>query len=107
MTHKGYKQTLEHKLKESKVKQGKYKDKNHPRWKGNSASYRAKHQWVQRKLGFPKKCQQCGKIQKKGHNMHWANISGKYKRELSDWIRLCSKCHGRYDAQKRKELNNN
>jgi len=25
--------------------------------------------------------------------IHWHNISGEYKRDVSDWIRLCAKCH--------------
>lgn len=27
----------------------------------------------------------------------WANKSGDYKRDLSDWLRLCISCHRKYD----------
>lgn len=27
------------------------------------------------------------------------NKSGKYRRHIDDWIRLCAKCHGKYDKE--------
>lgn len=33
---------------------------------------------------------------------HWANKSHKYKRELTDWISLCVKCHKKYDGDYRR-----
>lgn len=68
-------------------------------WKGKKVSYRGLHMWVELLLGKPKYCVKCGK-ESNGHNMHWANISGEYKREITDWIRLCAKCHGAYDKEK-------
>lgn len=67
-------------------------------WKGDKVKYRALHSWVTRKLGRPKKCEHCGTIEAKRYE--WANRSHKYKRELTDWIRLCSRCHQRYDKSK-------
>ena len=29
----------------------------------------------------------------------WANRSGRYLRELTDWVRLCAKCHKAYDRE--------
>lgn len=78
-----------------------YKDEKHPQWKGKKASYRAKHQWIVRKFGQPSKCEKCG-VTGNGHKMHWANKSHKYKRIKEDWIRLCVKCHGKYDSINRK-----
>jgi len=71
----------------------------HHYWKGALVSYRALHHWVVRELGQPTKCEACDKSAT-GHNMHWANISGEYKREVSDWVRLCAKCHKDFDSQK-------
>jgi hypothetical protein len=34
-----------------------------------------------------------------GRHVEWANISLLYKRDLSDWMVLCAKCHDRYDRQ--------
>lgn len=33
--------------------------------------------------------------------MHWANISGKYLRDITDWVRLCVSCHKYFDKQKK------
>lgn len=51
------------------------------------------HQWVRSKLGKPDTCSRCLKNGLHGHKIHWSNISGKYKKEISDWRRLCVPCH--------------
>ena len=73
------------------------KDTNHHAWRGDNAGYRAKHTWIQGKRGQPTICEHCGTAGLKGHQIHWANVSGKYKREFDDWLRLCAKCHKIYD----------
>lgn len=72
-------------------------DDSHPRWKGDEASYFAKHMWIRRKLGNPVVCQFCGFKSDNHKRIHWANVSGEYKRELSDWISLCVPCHKKRD----------
>lgn len=68
---------------------------NHPLWKGDDVGYQALHSWVRRRLGTPRKCANCGIL---GLNRYeWANISHDYNRDISDWIRLCAKCHRNYD----------
>lgn len=62
-----------------------------PIWKGDSVGYSALHAWVRRKLGTPNLCGRCNTTTAKRYE--WANISGEYKRDLSDWIRLCTSCH--------------
>lgn len=64
-------------------------------WKGNEAGYSTKHAWIRKKLGTPKECENCGITDK--HMYHWANISGEYKRDVSDWARLCVSCHSIFD----------
>lgn len=66
-------------------------------WKGKNASYYAIHAWVARHRGRPQKCEHCGTT--KYRRYHWANKSGKYLRELTDWIRLCVPCHNKYDKE--------
>lgn len=66
-------------------------------WKGDKVQYRGLHNWIERKCGKPTKCEHCGKDGLTGHKIHWANKSGKYLRKLSDWLRLCAKCHKQYD----------
>lgn len=68
----------------------------HYNWKGNNVGYVALHKWIYKVLGQPNKCSECGKIGN-GRSMNWANKSQEYKREVSDWIRLCPKCHKNYD----------
>ncbi len=72
--------------------------KEHFNWKGNKVSYPALHAWVTRHKGSPQKCEHCGTTEQRKYE--WANVSGKYKRELSDWIRLCTKCHRQFDKKK-------
>ena len=70
---------------------------NSHNWRGNRVSYRSLHNWICRYKGKPKKCEHCGKDGLTGHQIHWANKDHEYKRNLTDWIRLCAKCHKRYD----------
>lgn len=76
--------------------------KRHHLWKGNAVSYRGMHAWVVRKLGQPSTCTKCGRTGLKGREIQWANISGKYKRVISDWKRMCRNCHMKMDAAKRR-----
>lgn len=64
---------------------------------GTSLNYRSLHYWVQRNLGKPSKCENCGNTN--ASRYHWANISGEYKRDLTDWARLCPSCHALLDNQ--------
>lgn len=87
-THtKGYKHTKETILKRSGEKSGV--------WKGGKVGYNALHSWVARQLGKPKLCEFCKTINAK--RFDWANKSGKYLRNITDWIRLCRKCHSKFD----------
>ncbi len=82
-------------------KRPEFRGENNPAWKGDKVGYRALHHWVNRRLGKPMCCDSCGCTSLKRY--HWANKSGKYKREITDWIRLCPKCHGQYDKERRSK----
>lgn len=70
-----------------------------PNWKGDQVSYFSLHKWVERHLGKPDKCEHCGTIDKKDPKyFQWANKSHEYKRDLTDWVRLCRDCHDKYDG---------
>ena len=93
--------------KESYKKMGlKNSQENSHQWKGEKVSYSGLHRWLYKYKKRPNECQHCGKenkINKNGSNyLHWANISGKYKRELDDYIALCPSCHKNYDLGKIK-----
>ena len=63
----------------------------HHNWKGDLATYGSKHDWIERHGGKPSLCERCGT--KESKRFMWHNVSHEYKRELSDWERLCSMCH--------------
>lgn len=67
----------------------------HPHWVGDRVSYSSLHAWVRQHKGTPQKCEICG--QTKSRKYEWANKDHSYRRNLDDWIRLCTKCHRQYD----------
>lgn len=71
-------------------------------WKGDKVGYRCLHLWIERKLGKPNFCEECRNGKLKPRQYQWANKSHEYKRELSDWVRLCVKCHKQYDINYKK-----
>lgn len=71
-------------------------------WKGGRVGYGALHDWVRKELGSPKSCEHCKSPSAKKYE--WANISKKYKRDLADWIRLCSSCHRKFDGHDKKMI---
>jgi len=58
-------------------------------------SYGTVHARVREMFGTPDECEHCGTTD--SPKFEWANISGEYKLERSDWARLCCKCHRRFD----------
>lgn len=64
-------------------------------WKGDKVGYRSLHWWVTRNKPKPQGCEIC----KQNKKLEVANISGKYKRDLSDWEYLCRSCHMRKDGR--------
>ena len=123
MSSKGYKHTDAAKSKISETHKGKKRPafskewrenmsnarigKRSNQWKGEKAGYSAKHKWIVSQNGNPLICENCEKvggyiIMRNGVKrwvIQWANISGKYLRERSDWIGLCTPCHGKYDKK--------
>lgn len=71
-------------------------NEKNPQWKGNAVGYIGLHAWVRRKLGTPKSCEVCGTTESSRYD--WANKSGQYKRDLSDWVRMCKRCHNNFDG---------
>jgi len=74
------------------------------KWRGTLEEYKSLHHWVGKQLGKPIKCSNCEKLGA-GKMMHWANISGEYKKDTNDWIRLCARCHYKFDnTEKRRGI---
>ena len=86
----------------SLAKKGKCLTDKNNNWKGDDCGYFGKHVWIRRNHGNAKFCEHCGK---KGENtgrrwnIEWANVSREYKREFSDYIGLCKKCHIKFDKK--------
>src|SRR3990167_9867025 len=100
---KGHSTSEKVRLRASKLNLGKFGDNHpsggskHPAWKGENVGYLALHAWIRRRKGTPDTCEHCKKTGLKGKSIHWANTNHEYQRKLSDWIRLCTKCHRQYD----------
>ena len=83
------------------------KGKDKVNWKGEEASMVSQHAWVKRCKGKPQYCNRCGLDKQKPNNkrtFEWANISGKYKRDLNDYEPLCIPCHRKQDSRRTKNL---
>ncbi len=87
------------KIGEASINRGAIPPSGHGRFRDGVARYTAIHQWVVREKGRPTKCEHCGKDGLTRHKIQWANIDHKYRRFLSDYIRLCVKCHRKYDKE--------
>jgi len=85
------------KKKISQSLKGKKKVVTNPMWKGDSVKYPALHTWMINNFGQPKECEFCRSNDRKMY--HWANKTGRYKRDRNDWLRLCVPCHKKYDSR--------
>jgi hypothetical protein len=66
-------------------------------WKGDDASYVAKHIWIRKNKSISDVCEHCKK-KKSPKELDAANISGEHKRDIHDYIWLCKKCHSKFDG---------
>lgn len=91
-----------HHTEETKQKMAlsKFNDKN-PNWKGDDVGYCSIHEWIKNRKVKTDLCEQC----KKNPPCDLANISGEYKRDVSDYEWLCRSCHMELDGRKVKFKN--
>ncbi len=83
------------------------KGEKNNRWKGNSAGYQSKHQFLVRNFGSPSYCENCfteGYKEKGGRwSIHYAKKHNKeYTHNRENYLGLCRKCHGIYDLDDKK-----
>ena len=83
---------------EPNIKRIKVFGKKNSAWKGKNVGYYGIHHWVNNNKGTPKKCEICGIESAKKYE--WANKDHKYKRNLNDYLRMCTRCHRKYDLNK-------
>lgn len=76
------------------------------KYKKEIVGYTMIHRWVRGMKGRPAKCEGCGKKNNLDgrSRIEWANKSGKYIRDLGDWVALCRSCHMKFDGVNRKEI---
>jgi hypothetical protein len=68
-----------------------------PRWKGELAGKRSKHQWLDAHFGKPDICERLG-CQGKSNLFEWCLKPGrKYTHNREDYLRLCRSCHRKID----------
>lgn len=68
--------------------------------KGDSVGYPGIHAWVRKHRGKASVCEWCTSTKA----VQWSNVSREYKRDLTDWVALCKKCHIKYDNVIEKSL---
>ena len=84
------KHSPESRLKISIANKGKhYSPETEFKEKDGELGYVGLHSWIYRNYGKAKKCIYGHKSKK----YVWANISGEYKRDISDWHQLCHRCN--------------
>jgi hypothetical protein len=88
--NKGIPASEKTKKKISEALKGKFAEEKHYAWRGEEASYSAKHTWVNKYWG---KAQLCELEPTHKGPYEWHNISEEYKRDRSDWLQICKSCH--------------
>lgn len=71
---------------------------------GTLEQYKTLHYVISKLYGKPTQCENCGKNNLFGKQIHWANISGRYTKIRSDWKRLCARCHYKFDNQEKRKI---
>ena len=73
-----------------------FRGKDNSSWKGDNVSYGGVHCWITKKYGKANCCENKS-CAKKSITYQWANVSGEYKRDRKDFMKLCLSCHRKYD----------
>lgn len=95
-TDEAKRKMAEAKLGERNPMYGKTEEKC-PNWTGDNVGYFGVHDWLTKHFGQPVGCEDCG-TDDPVKRYEWANISGEYRRDRSDFRRLCKKCHNDFDG---------
>lgn len=91
----GYKHT-----KETLIKRSIASSKVRKNW--NDLDYRGKHLRIYKLYGKASKCDFKNCTSQFTKRYEWANLSGKYKEQRTDWIMSCVTCHKKYDKRRIK-----
>ncbi len=64
-----------------------------PAWKGENATKRSIHSWIQTHFERKNVCEHCNQNKK----TDWSHKTHKYSRNREEWQELCRSCHQKYD----------
>lgn len=82
--------------------------KSNPLWQGDDVGYSGVHKWLLKNKVRTGTCQHCGRRPKRARGgrlmagTEFANLSGEYRRDPSDYVELCRPCHRKFDAKRRR-----
>jgi len=93
---KGSKHNQESKDKIGELLKGKFGEQSR-RWKGEKATYFAKHMWILKHYGKASFCE--NDSSHTSWKFQWANISKQYHRNINDYKQLCISCHRLFDRR--------
>ncbi len=71
-----------------------------PNWKAEGFAYSTVHGWLRKVASKTGECSACGARPKT--RTEWANLSGSYLRDITDYAEMCVSCHHRYDRTRRE-----
>lgn len=60
--------------------------------------YQEIHYWIRKNYGKATICEKDNSH--KSSRYEWANISGEYRRDISDYMQLCPACHKKMDSER-------
>lgn len=80
-----------------RLKRASIKGEANHSWKGDDVTYSGLHRWIANTFGRLEECEICGTLDAKKYE--WANKDHKYRRNKEDWMRVCTRCHRRYDYE--------
>lgn len=85
----------------SEARRGRFLGEEHANWRGEAVGYSTLHAWVRRHKEKSGVCSECGAAvgTARFSGTEWANVSGRYLRDLDDYVELCISCHRRQDRR--------
>lgn len=75
-------------------------------WKGDDVGYVGLHDWMSKNKPRTGICEHCGDVPTvRGRTVgtEFANVSGEYRRDITDFIELCIPCHRKFDSPRRRK----
>jgi hypothetical protein len=85
------------------MKKGKKHMEENPQWKGDDVGFNSLHEWIRNHKPKTNRCEMCNEEKR----LEIANISGEYKRDITDYKWLCRRCHMESDGRLNRIISRN